>query len=488
MDNQESRMTLTKEEEDEHVAELAQITGELEQYHAYNKLELYKPYPKQKDFHNSGLQYRERMLIAANQVGKTWCASAEVAMHMTGRYPDWWKGFRFSRATKWWVAGVTGESTRDNPQRVLLGQKRNYGTGMIPLDALEAVQLARGTPDLVDNFTVRHESGSLSYCWLKSYEKGREKWQGETLDGEWYDEEPPIDIYTEGLTRLNVSQGPILITFTPLLGMSEVVRRFLQPSEDAKSARHYVQMTLDDAEHYSEEQREKIYSQYPVHERGARTTGVPMLGSGRVYPVDEDDILFKIADFKGGFPSYWPCIGAVDFGDWDHPTAAVFARWDRDSDTLYLYDCYRRSREKLAVHTKTIRAKGEWIPIAWPHDGHKHDRQSGLPISELWRKDGVRMLKDHTQWEKGGFSVEAGITELLDRMETGRLRVAAHLSDWWEEFRMYHRKDGKIVKEKDDLMDATRYCIMSLKYARLPGDSNRRPEVLLTTEDYDVLQ
>ena len=481
-------MTSTDEEQEERIAELAQITEELEQYHLYNKLTLYKPYPKQKDFHNSGSEFRERMLIAANQVGKTWCAGAEVSMHMTGQYPECWEGYRFNKPTKWWVAGVTGESTRDNPQRVLLGQKRNYGTGMVPLDSIEAVQLARGTPDLVDNFTVRHESGGLSYCWLKSYEKGREKWQGETLDGEWYDEEPPIDIYTEGLTRLNVSQGPILITFTPLLGMSEVVRRFLQPTEDGKKTRHYVQMTLHDADHYSEEQKEKIFAQYPAHEREARTAGVPMLGSGRVYPVNEDDISFKISEFKSGFPSYWPCIGAVDFGDWDHPTAGIFIRFDRDADTLYLYDCYRRSREKLAVHTKSIKAKGEWIPIAWPHDGHKHDRQSGKPIAELWRQDGVRMLKDHAQWEKGGFSVEAGVTELLDRMETGRLKVAEHLSDWWEEFRMYHRKDGKIVKEKDDLMDATRYCIMSLKYARLPGDSQRRPEVLMTVGDYDVLQ
>ena len=352
------------EEQDEQIAELAQITEELEQYQLYNKLELYKPYKKQTDFHNSGSQFRERMLIAANQVGKTWCAGAEVAMHMTGRYPEWWQGYRFNKATKWWVAGVTGESTRDNPQRVLLGQKRNYGTGMVPLDSIEAVQLARGTPDLVDNFTVRHESGGLSYCWLKSYEKGREKWQGETLDGEWYDEEPPIDIYTEGLTRLNVSQGPVLITFTPLLGMSEVVRRFLQPTEQGKKTRHYVQMTLHDAEHYSKKQKEQILAQYPAHERDARTAGVPMLGSGRVYPVNEEQITFKVSDFTEGFPSYWPCIGAVDFGDWDHPTAAVFVRWDRDSDTLYLYDVYRRSREKLAVHTKAVKGRGEWIPIA----------------------------------------------------------------------------------------------------------------------------
>lgn len=66
-------------------------------------------------------------------------------------------------------------------------------------------------------------------------------------------------------------------------------------------------------------------------------------------------------------------------------------------------------------------------------------------------------------------SVEAGVSEMLTRMETGRLKVAAHLHDWWEEFRMYHRKDGKIVAERDDLLSATRYGIMDLRYAVVPG-------------------
>ena len=33
--------------------------------------------------------------------------------------------------------------------------------------------------------------------------------------------------------------------------------------------------------------------------------------------------------------------------------------------------------------------------------------------------------------------VEPGIAEMLDRMKTGRFKVASHLRDWWEEFRMY---------------------------------------------------
>ena len=473
---------------DDQYAELARITDELERYERFNKLLLYYPYPKQMQFHAA--TERERMLMAANQVGKTWCAGAEVAFHMTGLYPDWWPetARRYSTGTEWWAGGVTAETTRDNPQRVLLGRKREYGTGMIPLQVLDAVQLARGIPDAVDNFTVTHVSGQTSYCWFKSYEKGREKWQGETLRGGiWFDEEPPLEIYTEGLTRLNVSQGPTLLTFTPLMGMSEVVRRFMQPEEKAKkSARFYVQMDLEDAQHYSDEDRASIIDQYPDHEKDARARGIPMLGSGRIYPIPEEQIKFNLSDMAGGFPSYWRGWGAVDFGDWDHPTAAVFMRFDADTDTIYLYDAYRQSREKLAVHTKAIKGRGKWIPMAWPHDGHKHDGRSGEPIADLWRKDGVKMHKEHATHEAGGFSVEAGITELLDRMSTGRFKVASHLNDWWDEFRTYHRKDGKIVKERDDLMDATRYAIMMQRIARLPGDSNLRPQSFGTVENYSV--
>src|SRR5258708_5513527 len=67
------------------------------------KLIAYKPYPKQAEFHAAGSEFRERILIAANQVGKTWAAGFEVAMHATGLYPDWWIGRRFNRPTRWVV-------------------------------------------------------------------------------------------------------------------------------------------------------------------------------------------------------------------------------------------------------------------------------------------------------------------------------------------------------------------------------------------------
>jgi phage terminase large subunit-like protein len=129
---------------------------------------------------------------------------------------------------------------------------------------------------------------------IKSYQRGRESFQGETLDYGWADEEPPADIYTELLTRTNVSQGPVWITFTPLLGMSETVRRFLlEPNAD----RSVTTMTIDDVDHFSAEEEGKIIASYPAHEREARTKGVPTLGSGRIFPVPEETIACEQRDF-----------------------------------------------------------------------------------------------------------------------------------------------------------------------------------------------
>ncbi len=214
---------------------LAAINAEL----ARRKLECYEPYPKQRAFHRAGATHSERLFMAGNQLGKTIAGGAEWAMHATGRYPEWWDGAEFKRAPLLWAGSVTGESTRDNPQRILVGPPPTeslWGTGFLPKDSIKGRDRAMGVPNLLDNIQVAHGGGGdiqagTSIISFKAYEKGREKWQGPTVDGVWWDEEPPMDIYTEGLTRTNNGQrGQFgMITFTPLLGMSDVVMMFMGP-------------------------------------------------------------------------------------------------------------------------------------------------------------------------------------------------------------------------------------------------------------------
>lgn len=443
------------------------LQRELLKRRSRNRLTDYRPYPKQLEFHAAGLDYRERLLMAGNQLGKTLAAGMETAMHLTGQYPANWPGRHWRRPVVGWAAGVTGESTRDNPQRILLGRPGEYGTGAIPKDLIIDHTSSRGMADALDTVHVRHLSGDVSTLQFKAYEKGREKWQGETLDFVWFDEEPPEEIYTEGLTRTNATGGMTYITFTPLLGITGVVRRFII---DKQPGTHFTQMSIDDAAHFTQEQRAVIIASYKSWEVDARTKGIPQLGSGRVFPVNDDDL--KVKAFS--IPEHWPQIAGIDFG-WDHPTAAARLAWDRDNDILYV-TAVKRARENTPVmFAASVKFWGAWLPWAWPHDGLQHDKGSGEQLAAQYREQGLNLLRVRATFADGSNGLEAGITEMLDRMQTGRLLVFEHLSDWFEEFNLYHRKEGLIVKLNDDLMSATRYAMMMRRHAGVATKLIPRP-------------
>lgn len=436
--------------------ELASLLEERERRTRQNRLAEYRPYPKQAEFHALGATIRERLLMAGNQLGKTLCAGYELAMHLTGKYPAWWAGRVWDRPVVAWVASETMEVSRDAAQRILLGRAETRGEGAIPGADLVEMSPYPNVKDAISVAKVRHKSGGTSIVIFKSYDQGRKRFQGDTIDLFWPDEEPPQDIYTEGLTRTNATGGMVLMTFTPLLGMSQVVKRFM--TEESKS-RAVVRMGINDAGHYTEAQRAEIIASYPAHEREARAEGIPVLGSGAVFPVAESDVACDAFDI----PGHWPRIVGLDFG-WDHPTAAAVLAWDKDNDCLYVTGTYRKRQESVVVHGAAIKALGAY-PVAWPHDGLQHDKGSGEQIATQYREQGVLMLPMRATFEDGTNGVEAGVSEMLQRMQTGRFKVFRHLADWWDEFRMYHRKDGLIVKEADDLMSATRYGVMMKRHA-----------------------
>ena len=441
------------------LADLRDRYADLAQVRRTNKLATYAPYPKQLEFHAAGQTYRERLLSAGNQLGKTLAGSMEIAMHLTGKYPEWWPGRRWDKPIRTWAAGITGESTRDTVQTLLLGPPGELGTGSIPKSSIIEVSSARGLAGSIDTVLIKHASGGRSMIQLKSYEKGREKWQGPTLDAVWFDEEPPEDIYSEGLTRTNATGGFAFMTFTPLLGMSAVARKFFQ---EQSPDRHLTQMTIEDAYHYTPERRAQVIASYPEHEREARAMGVPMMGSGRIFPIAESEILVDPIPI----PKHWPRIVGLDFG-WEHPTAAVWLAWDREADVIYITDCYREKQQVPTIHAAAIKARGDWIPVAWPHDGLQTEKGTGVTIKERYIDAGLKMLSECASHEDGGRSVEAGLLDMYERMMLKQFRVFKHLALWREEFRMYHRVEGKITKEFDDLMDATRYAYMMLRYAKV---------------------
>jgi phage terminase large subunit-like protein len=445
--------------------ELVALLEEKERRRKRNKLAEYRPYPKQAEFHALGVAIRERLLCAGNQLGKTLSAGFEVAMHLTGRYPSWWQGRVWDRPIVAWVASETMEVSRDAAQRILLGREMERGTGAIPGDCLLEVSPYPNVKGAASQAKVRHVSGGTSLVIFKSYDQGRRKFQGDTIDLFWPDEEPPQDIYTEGLTRTNATGGMVLMTFTPLLGMSDVVRRFLM---EESPDRRTVTMTIEDAEHYTPEERARIVASYPAHEREARAKGIPTLGSGRVFPVTEESITVE----PFAIPGEWVQVGAMDFG-YDHPFGAVKLAWDREADVLYVTAAYRKKEATPVIHAAALRPWGDWLPWAWPHDGLQHDKGSGEQLAKQYRDQALNLLPERATFEDGTNGVEAGVTEMLDRMQTGRLKVFSNLVEWFEEFRLYHRDNGRIVKLHDDLLAATRYGMMMRRFA-----TNGRPASL----------
>jgi hypothetical protein len=164
----------------------------------------------------------------------------------------------------------------------------------------------------------------------------------------------------------------------------------------------------------------------------------------------------------------------MDFG-YDHPYAAVELYWDRDADVVYVSRCFRQRESTPVNHAATLRLWGKDLRWAWPRDGKRETLEgAGIALAQQYRAQDLNMLTDHAQFEDKSVSVEAGLMLMLDRMQTGRFKVLRHLLEWFEEFRLYHRKDARVVKEGDDLMSATRYAVMSLRHAQTKRDKFRR--------------
>lgn len=454
---------------------LAEVDAVLSRRAQRNRITSYAPYDWQKEFHFAGAENQERMLMAANRVGKTLSAGAEVSMHMTGDYPDWWEGKRFQKPVLVWTGSPTNETSKDIVQRELLGGLgEDLGTGWIPKARLVGKPTTRqaGVKNVIDSFNVRHVSGGISTVVLKTYEQGWVKWQGTAPHVVWMDEEPEdYMIYSEAQTRVLSSGGIVFVTFTPLHGVTELVQHFMEggPGIYLKGA------TWDEAPHLDPEAKDRLAASYRAHERDARTRGIPMLGEGAVFPVSEDDI--RIPAFE--IPDHFARLKGCDFGI-DHPAAGAEIAWDRDLDIVYVIDCYRKAGEASSYHAAWFNKGHRMIPVAWPHDGMNREKSGGKQLKDSYREHQVNMLSKSARYpkqpgegEKGGAQpVEPIVAEILQRMMDGRFKVFAHLHQWFEEFRSYHRKDGRIVDRRDDILKATFYAVMMKRYA-VPLTMNR---------------
>lgn len=408
-------------------------------------------YPQHMEFFAAGAEFSERLFMAANRVGKTDAGSFEATCHLTGRYPDWWEGRRFDEPIEMWACGTTSETTRDIVQAKLLGPHDKPGEGMVPSHLiLDKSRRPHGLPGSIESAYIRHVTGGKSLLGLKTYEQGRKSFEGTGKHVIWDDEEPPQDVYTEQLYRTLTTKGIVLVTFTPLQGMSEVVTSFLEPgSDEAREIKMYVQAGWDDVPHLDEKMKRQILATTPPWQIGARTKGEPSLGSGAIYPIPEEDI--KVPARR--WPDTWPRSYALDVG-WNR-TAAMFFTQDISTGIYYGYDEHYLSQGEPASHARGIRARGEWLTGVIDPAARGRNQKDGSRLVDEYRSLGLTL-------EYAANAVETGLLTVWDLLISGRLKIAANCENWFREFRKYHRDDkGNIVKVSDHLMDDTRYWAVS---------------------------
>lgn len=411
-------------------------------------------YPKHIAFMNAGATHRERLFLAGNRTGKSETGAYEWTSHLTGIYPRWWEGRRFPAPVRLWAAGDTGKTVRDILQVAFLGPPGAHGSGMIPAHLILNTAAKQGVSDAIETITVRHSSGGTSTLGLKSYDQGREAFQGTSQHGVWLDEEPPDDIYVESLLRTMDTPdlpggGLLMLTFTPLMGMTTMVLSFLPDGHTATegAAKFVVSATWDDAVHLTTEAKAELWASIPPYQRDARSKGIPQLGSGAIYQVSEEDI--TVADFP--MPKHWPRSFSMDTG-WDW-TACLWGALDREAQVAYIYSTYKRGQAEPAIHAEAIRSRGKWIPGVG--DAAAISNTDGQQFLHIYQRHGLTLkLADK--------SVEAGIQETWELLSAGRLKVFASCRALFEEYRLYRRDDkGRIVKVNDHLMDCLRMWVKS---------------------------
>lgn len=193
-------------------------------------------YPKHMKFFEAGTEHRERCMMAANRVGKTDAACYEVTCHLTGRYPSWWEGRRFTRPIDVWLAGDTSTTVRDIIQKKMFGDYNDIGSGFIPGAKIHKTTNKSGIREALDTAAIRHETNGIfdgfSGMVMKSYDQGRKSFQGTKPDVIVLDEEPPQDVYVECVLRTMTNNGMIIMTFTPLMGMTQLIYQYLEPGKE----------------------------------------------------------------------------------------------------------------------------------------------------------------------------------------------------------------------------------------------------------------
>lgn len=397
---------------------------------------------------------------------------------MTGQYPSWWEGRRFDKPVKAAAAGVTSQQVREVLQKELVGTENRdiineIGTGSIPRDLFDMEKSVKGRDGAYTKIYVKHSSGGYSSLIFFTYAQGMEVMQGFTADLVWVDEQDKNNfdtIFSELVKRTATSEGLVIATFTPLQGVTHIVRQFWD--EQGSFHKGLVNAGWDDVDHIKDHVQAEMLAATPPHLQDAVCKGIPVLGSGAVYNIGESEIMYDGVEIGDN----WPRICGVDVGFTTDPTAGIFVAQDPSTGIYYVYDEYGsidNNTWSAEQHVGQLHGKNcSDIPIIYDSAARSKVGASGKAITELWQEMGLNVLPNsfsNPKWVSEGSSnasykaIAPGLAHCFYLMTTGKLKIhARNCPNFWREFRGYSYDEKGVPSDKDNhWMDAFRYAIMS---------------------------
>lgn len=436
--------------------------------------------PKQRAYFNASADYRIRLLIGGNRVGKSQCTTFEAAMHATGDYPDWFEGKRFIDPPLIWVVGDTNQTVKDIIQTKLLGDPGARGTGMLPLKSILGTTAKPGVSGAVGSIQVRHASGGVSNISLMSYQQGVEAFYGQAVSAAYLDEEPPQLIYSETVIRTATTGGIVSLSFTPLRGYTPLIVSLFQHADllcgakpleggeilfdhtqkkPERAHRCVIQLGWDkDAPWLDEQTKSELLAETPPALRAPRSQGIPTYGEGAAFPIERDKITFTAGEIA--IQDSWKRVYGLDVG-WD-TTSAIWAAHDTINDIVYIYDEYYGHEALPDYHAYNIRSRGDWIPGAIDPSAGQSGQDDGRKLIDQYRRAGLKV-------QKANNSRKSGYAEMWQRMVLGKLKISTMCKTLLSEITIAQVDDKGALAANHKLhgLDAFRYALMSVEHGKV---------------------
>ncbi|WP_325079328.1 terminase large subunit domain-containing protein [Klebsiella aerogenes] len=465
-------------------------------FKAHNKLLYYKPLPYQLKWIEASNHYKQRYLSASNRSGKTYNACMELAAHITGLYPRWWNGMRLEKTGTYWAMGVSHESTCKVLQKELLGvedirHKHLIGTGSIPRERIIIESIVPDGQRCL-SVQVEHITGEINTLHFYASTQNQMAWMGQNvlyalLDEQFNNED---EVYAQCLTRTANVEGYISVVATPEQGESPLWTRF---HDDESGYLYFQNATWDDLpEHVlSSEQKLQLLAGFPKWQHKMRSMGIPVNGSGAVFPFDESELI-ATCTWDMVKPT-WNIMAGVDFGysGVRDDSTIVFCAHDKETDIVYTIDAWTSSDDREKDHlshmpeymAKIIKAcPYPNIPVITPHDGNGIITGTTKTRAQVLRESGCNVLYDnyYIPYQLSGDvkksnSLIGGLDHMVKWMANGLFKispasVSSGMNMLWKEFRNYvwdSKKEGNKIRPVDKnnhCLDALRYASTTVKY------------------------